>query len=383
MDVTQVYSLLNSYAAQRQGAAAIAVTDASSFYSLGETVLTSSAETDNFGHWLVDRIGKTFLRTINMETDFPAFQRDEFEFGAVIQKIDVQPFDAKEQKAWEVGSVGFTPNQFEISKPSISQTFFKDSVAWEIDVTIPDVMLKTAFTSAGAMDAFITAIFDTMRESITYQLNTTSHAVVMGALAEKADVNHNIINVLTLYNTDYPNDQITAAEAYRHPGFLKYFGRLVRNYIKYMAEPSTLYNEGNKVRRTAESENVVMMTTPIMSGYSAYLESDTYHKELVAMPYFTEVKYWQGTGTSAPNDADCTTVKATVKNGDQVEMTHVIGALIDRNAIGVGIFDRFSAADRNNRNRYTNYTEGATIQNWVDLSESIVAFTLADPTVTT
>lgn len=382
MDVTQIYSTLNSYIDQMQGEAAVTVTDTSTFYSLGETVLNSANETDNFGHWLVDRIGKTIIREVETDVDFPSFIRNEYEFGAIISKIDVQPMDAVESKAWEVGEVGFTPNQFEISKPNISQTFFKDAVAWEVYVSIPDTMLKTAFTSAGAMDAFITAIFNTMRDSLVNQMNTVSHAVVSGLIAEKAAENHNIVDVLTLYNTAYPNDQITADEAFRTPAFLRYCGKIMRDYISYMDTRSVLYNEGGKVRRTKPEDNVVMLSTPITSAYTTYLESDTFHNDLIKLPNYTNVKSWQGTGTVGPNDADNTSIKVIVKDGSTVEMTYVIGAFIDRNAIGVGIFDRFSAADRNNRNRYTGYTEGATIQNYIDLSENAVVFTLAAPTVT-
>ena len=38
--------------------------------------------------------------------------------------------------------------------------------------------------------------------------------------------------------------------------------------------------------------------------------------------------------------------------------------------MGIGYDDRFTATDRNNRNRYTNYTSGATLQYYNDLSEN-------------
>ena len=65
-----------------------------------------------------------------------------------------------------------------------------------------------------------------------------------------------------------------------------------------------------------------------------------------------------------------------------MEASHIVGVIADRQAIFTGYFDRFSAADRNNRDRYTNYTVGNTQQSCIDLSENMCVIVLKDPTVT-
>jgi len=220
---------------------------------------------------------------------------------------------------------------------------------------------------------------------MTMHLNFLTRSVVNGAIAEKLDRSH-YVDLLTTYNTGH-NTTLTAAAALESPDFLKWAGRVIRNYIKYLEEPSVLYNEGDLsgadlVRATARDNMHVLLNTSLVSSYSTYLESDTFNKELIALPYFSEVKYWSGTGDTAPNDADCTKIEVVLKNGDTVEADYVVGVLADRQAIATGLYDRFSAADRNNRNRYTNYTEGATLQSIVNLSENMVVFTLGAPTIT-
>ena len=96
--------------------------------------------TDAFLGKLVDRIGKTVIRTLDLELDFPALFMDSFEFGAVLQKINVNPFDAIENVAEEVGDVGFTPSLLDIHKPSIFVRYFSDSTTAKWQVTIPDTM---------------------------------------------------------------------------------------------------------------------------------------------------------------------------------------------------------------------------------------------------
>lgn len=382
MTINQVYAILNSVSAQLWGANAIAVTDTSGFYSLGQAV---QGDKDNYLNALVDRIGKTVIRTLDVSTDFPGIMRHEFEFGAMLQKIDIQPTQAQEQKAWEVGQAGFTPNQFKIDKPDVRVSYFKDAAAFEFDLTIPDTLFRTAFESESQMSSFIAGIFKTLETSMTLNINYLTRTALNAMIGEKLNRGH-YVNLLDMYNKSHSGSTLTAAAALETPAFLKWAGRVIRNYIKYLEEPSVLYNEGDlagqpMLRATARDNMHVLLNTTLVSSYSTYLESDTFNKELVALPYFTEVKYWQGTGTSAPNDGDCTNINVELQSNDKVDATYVIGVLADRQAIATGLFDRFSAADRNNRNRYTNYTEGATLQHIIDLSENVVVFTLADPTI--
>lgn len=383
MDVKQIYQTLNDYIDQRVGLEAVTVTDFTSFYSLGEAITGDTLETDNFGNWLVDRIGRTNIRTLDVDLDFPGFIRNEYEFGAMIQKIDVQLFNAQNQGAWDVGKNDFTPTNFKIDKPNIKVSYVKGAAAWEVDVTIPDTMLKTAFTSESAMSSFITAIFKAMRESLVVQLNAVAHGALCGLIAEKMEAENGIVNLLELYNTAY-DQELTAAEVIDTPPveFLKFAGKVMRDYISWMKEPSALFNTDGMIRATTRDNMHVLINTSLASAYSTYLQSDTFHDEYTSLPLYQEVRWWMGTGTSAPNSGDNTKVYAKTKSGATVQATYVVGAFIDREAIAVGLYDRFTATDRNNRNRYTNYTEGCTIQHAVFLDENAVIFVLADPTVT-
>lgn len=382
MTINQVYTILNSVASQLWGSSAVAVTDTTGFYSLGQSV---SGQTDNFLSALVDRIGKTVVRTLDASLDFPGIMRHEFEFGAMLQKINVQPTAAQEAKWAEIGQPGFTPDQFKIDKPDVRVTYWKDSATFEFDMTIPDTLFKTAFESEAQMSAFISGIFKTLETSMTMYINYLTRGVVNAMIAEKLDRSH-YVDLLTDYNSGH-TPTLTAAEALESANFLKWAGRVIRNYIKYLEEPSVLYNEGDlsgtaMIRSTSRDNMHVLMNTSFVSSYTTYYEADVFNRELAEMPYFTEVKYWQGTGTTAPNDGDCMAIKVEIGNGNTVEEDYVIGVLADREAIATGLYDRFSAADRNNRQRYTNYTEGAMLQHIIDLSENVVVFTLGAPTIT-
>ena len=56
----------------------------------------------------------------------------------------------------------------------------------------------------------------------------------------------------------------------------------------------------------------------------------------------------------------------------------IVGVMADRESIFTTWRDMFTATDRNNRNRYTNYTAGCGLSYGVDLSENAVVFILDD-----
>lgn len=380
MTVNQIYQLLNDTANQVYGANAIAVLDLEGMISLRDSVVGSGV--DQFLNVLVDRIGKTVIRTLDFTATFPKLIMNDFEFGAILQKIEVAPFSAQSQEAWNVGQGGFSPTLFKIDKATVRQGFFKDVQTWEIDVTIPDVMFKTAFTSAEAMDAFITAIYNSIETSLNMQLENDTRIAILGFIAEKVNASNGVVDLLSLYNTTAATPITAAADAMVNKDFLRFAGKVMRNYIKYMAKPSVLYNIPGYVRATARDNMHVMMLTEFVSACATYLESETFHDELVKLPYYTEVEYWQGTGAIAPNFADCSSIDVNLPSGTSTEITQsgIVGVFADREAIGVGLYDRFSASDRNNRNRYTNYTEGVTIQSFIDTSENGVIFVVVDQT---
>lgn len=378
MTVNQIYTLLNDTASQVFGSSAVSTLDLENMLALRETVSAFGA--DKFLNALVDRIGKTVLRTLDFTATFPKFIMNDFEFGAVLQKISIDVMPATEEKSWTVGEGGFTPDQFAITKPTINVDYFQTANTWSVRCTIPDVMFKTAFNSAEAMDAFLTAIYDTINTSINMQLENDTRLAILGFIGEKIANNNGVVDLLALYNDVAATPITTADAAMIDKEFLRFAGKTIRNYIKYLGKPSILYNVASRVRATKRDNMHVMMLTEFVSNYSAYLVADTF-QDILQLPYYTEVEYWQGTGNTAPNFDDCSSIDIeTPSNGTAVTQSGIVAVLADREAIGTGLFDRFSAVDRNNTQRYSNTVTGCTVQTFVDTSENGIVFIVQDQT---
>jgi len=392
MKVNQIYSLLNDINAQMFGEDAVDVHDLSGIISMGDTIVGNAGNTDLFIGKLVDRIGKTVIRTLDLELDFPALYMDSFQFGAILQKITVNPFASISSSEYTVGDNNFTPTLLDIHKPEVMVRYFKSADTWKFQVTIPDDLLFTAFTSETAMSQFIDAIINSMTDSMTIAINNMSRTAVNNFMAEKILANNGVINLLAGYNGIAPTP-ITASTAMSDKEFLRYAVNEIRKYIKYMSQPSVLYNVGDGqgngvVRATARDNMHVMMLTSFVAGVESYLQSDTFHDELLGMPLYNEVAYWQGNkGASASNDFDTTsTIKVTpssqagAQTPQDVEQSGIICLLADRQSIAVGLDKRRSGSFYNSIDAYTNISSTALIQYINDLTENGLVFVVEDTT---
>lgn len=390
MKPTQIYSLLNDINGQMFGSDAIDVHDLSGIISMGRSIVGNASNTDAFLGKLVDRIGKTVIRTLDLELDFPALYMDSFEFGAILQKINVNPFDAIENVAEEVGDQGFTPSLLDIHKPDIFVRYFSDSTTAKWQVTIPDTMFMSAFESEERMSQFVDAIIKAMTDSVTISINNMSRTAVNNFIAEKFKATDNCINLLTGYNA-IAATPITAATSMYDKDFLRYAVNEIRKYIKYLSQPSVLYNMGDGsggevVRTTARDNMHILCLTNFVAGVEAYLESDTFHNELVALPGYTEVAYWQGNkDTLSVNDFDTNSAikvtpssEAGAQSPTDVEQSGIIAVLADRQAIAVGISRRHTGTFYNSIDQYTNMSMSFVEQYINDMSENGVIFYVED-----
>lgn len=392
MKVNQIYSLLNDINKQMWGADAIDVHDLQGIISMGKNIVGDGTQTDKFLNKLVDRIGRTVIRTLDLELDFPNLFMDNYEFGCILQKITIKPIESVENSSWNIGDDNFTPTMLDIHKFDCLVTYFTDTDTWSFRVTIPDdQMLATAFTDETTMGSFITGIMSAMTDSVTRAMNNMSRTAVNNFIAEKIKASNGVINLLTGYNTLVgAGHEITADEALYNKDFLRYAVNEIRQYIKYLSQESVLYNVGDGnggdvLRATARDNMHVLALTRWVSAIEANLESDTFHNEMVSMPLYTEVAYWQANkGAATVNDfATNSSIKVTPSSEDgkdspaDVEQSGIVCVLADRQAIAVGLNKRKTASFYNAIDSYTNIKEEATMQYINDLSENGIVFIVA------
>lgn len=387
MNVKQIYSVLNQINKEMYGDSAFEVINLSDFVSLGDSVLANVQSRDKFINTLYDRIAKTVIRNLDLELEYPSIMRDTIDYGAIIQKLSVNPRDAKTRVDWNTGSMSASDvasAMFSIDKPSVRQKFFSGINAWEIDTTIPDNLFKTAFTSPENMGAFMSAIMQATEDSVIMSINNTNRFAVNNFIGEKLHSGQNVIHLITEYG-DSSLDTIDKAIVDK--GFLRFASKKIADVIRYMNVPTALYNEEGAIRRTARDNMHVILNGDFASATKTYLESDTFHNELVSLPFYTETACWQALGSTADSETSRSYTAPNLSytsglsiniasDGTEISKNGIIGVIADREAIATTVFERETTADRLNRMSLTQRTDKVNIGYLNDLSENGCVFVM-------
>lgn len=382
--VNQLYTVLNAVAAQALGSAAVTVTDTTSMVALGDAVLSSANNKDAFVGVLMDRIGRTIvsMRAYNGAEKNPLI-RKPFDYGCVLQKIYVDLEDANPNNEWNIGdSDHYTPSFAPVFKPDVRQKLFNSINTWEYDWTVPDQILRTAFISAQDMQAFISAQAQAMDNSLQLALENAGNLVrATGAAYHIENNGATAINLLAEFNGDSASP-LLAANALQNADFLKYAALRISNVVKYMRNMSRVWNLEAYARHTDSDYAVLTLLQDFDAAETMNLQSGVFHDELVKLPNYNVVPYWQGAGQTYAF-SDTSKIAITIKDGagtKNVTQTGVLAIVHDVEALGTTVYEIEQSTERNNKDRYTDYFAHANIGYFFDPSENMAVFYIADPT---
>lgn len=377
--VTQIYQLVNDAAKEALGSKAIEVKDTTSLVSLGDQVLSSSDNRDLYLGKLCDRIGRTAVAIRAYKAQNRNIKRDEIDWGLFYQKISFKKHDAVENPEWNFTSQA---NPFDVNpQTEIVQKLFAVMGTWSYEDVIPDTQLFTAFTSATAMGAFISGIYTNIDNSLALDeedlANLAVNTYMAGALTSTSTTQKR--NLLKEYNTQ-AGTSLTKSQCMKNADFLKFAAREIKLVVGNMKKMTTVYNGEGIPRHTPEDKMVVEVLGQFASATATYLESDTYHKELVALPRYEEVAYWQAPGTSFAFD-DVSSIKVKndhINSGAEVSKSGIIAFVHDYDAVASFINKPRRSSIYNPRAERTNIFFKATKGYGVDLSENGVVFYIDD-----
>lgn len=387
-NVNQISALLNSVTAQAYGSSPIVVSDLSGLISLGDFVLNSGNDDskDKFLNTLVDRIGRVIISMRPYKAKDFGLMMNVMDYGCILQKITTMPMTASNAIQWEIED-GESYDPWTVSKPKVVQKLFNGINAWKTKVSIPDYQLYTAFLSFENMAAFIDSVFMSMANSFEFQIETTARMAVGNFIGEKivaqnaAPTTVQAVYLVQAYNTRF-GKTLTAAECWSNMDFLKYATARINLTVKYFRDMSTAFNSENFTRFTPEEYVRISMLTEFATAAQYYLQSDTFHNDLVQMPNYREINYWQGTadaGVSAYDAKTLSSINITTSSGTTVKQDGIVALITDIEAIGMTVDRRrMLSSPPNPESEVTNYYHKADVMYYNDLSENGVVFIVTD-----
>lgn len=377
--VNQIYAMVNDSAKEALGSKAIAVKDAGTLVSLGDQIFQSSTDVEAFYKTLTNRIGRTVIAIREFEIANRSVMRDEMEWGVIYQKISYKLRDAVENPSWETATQA---NPFEVEPQTVAvQKLFSVISTFSYEDSIPDYQLYTAFTGPSQMGAFISGIYTNMYNALKLaEANTANLAVntyMAGAL--KSEKTTMARNLLAEYNK-VAGTSLKVATALTDSNFLKFATKEINDVVKEMQAPSTVFNADGIPRQTTKDKMVVEVLGKFASATASYLQADTYHKELVELPRYEEVAYWQAPGTdySFENVSSISVKHDKIASGAEVTQGGIVAFVHDYDAVASIIYRRRSNSIYNPRSERLNIFEKADKGYAVDLSENGVVFYISD-----
>lgn len=346
MEMAQIYQVVNAATQETLGDTGIVQEDLSNIVDIGEAVMNARSF-DKFVGSLVDHIGKMIFVNRPYSGSVPSILRDGWEYGAILQKVSGRLYDATENESWLLeDGTSYDPNIF--YRPDAIDKFFNKRTTWEIPCSFAERQARSAVSNASQMNAFLSMIMTDVENSRTVKIEDMVMRTINSMIGSTFyDMNSSgtytgtgnmrCVNLLKLFNGD--SGTLTADECVTDKNFIRFAAYVMMKYKRRMAKISKLFNIGGQPRFTKADRLHTIMHADFVDAAGVFLQSDTFHKELVALPQTETVAYWQGSGTSY---AFTDTAKISIVLPDEVSGSHpnvtctgILGVMFDHDALGI------------------------------------------------
>lgn len=387
--ITQIKDIVNDAVADALGNNAnLTQLDSSDIVSMGKQIAQLNLY-EGFYKSLVNRIARTVYFVRSYSGKDRSVMRDEHEYGAFIQKVYYKMPEAVDNPTYNYQAEDPYAFQqvspYDIQTPvAISAKVFGGKGTWSIEIMRPVEQMKSAFLSESEMLAFIDGIYTQIENAFQYQMEQVTALAVNTAMASALSGGKSR-NLLAEYNAAHPDGVLTVAQALESADFFKYASKEISLTIENMGRMSTVFNKNGYETFTSKDNLVVEMLTQFAKSANVYLNADTFHDELVALPNFESVPYWQGSGNN-PSFAFETASAINIKHDDfvteqnengTVNQTGIIAFLHDKENVAAYFGRRYSWELFNPRSDVINHGEKAEYGYAVDDNANAIVFYMA------
>lgn len=384
MEVKQIYDIMNAVTGEILGDTALVQEDLSNIVDVGVAIFNASA-IDNYVRSLVNHIGRVIFVNRPYSGNVPSVLMDGWEYGSVLEKITAELPEATENESWELtDGQSYDPNIF--YKPTVSAKFFNKRVTFEIPMSFTERQVKESFSNAVQLNGFLSMLYNAVDKSMTVKVDALVMRTINNMIGETINAEYGAaslsskstvkaVNLLYLYNQRY-SKSLTAANALTDPDFIRFASFEMGVMTSRLSKISNLFNIGGKDRFTPSDMLHVVMLADFKKAASVFLQSDTFHDSMVALPNSEEVPYWQGSGQGY-GFSDITALNIKTASGATVEAGGILAVMFDRDSLGVTNLDRRVTTNYNPKGEFFNNWYKFDAGYFNDTNENFVVFFVA------
>lgn len=383
MDVKQIYSFVNTAVKESIGETAILAEDLSNIVDVGTAVFNANA-CDNYVRKLVDTIGKVVFVSRKYDGFAPKILMDSWEYGSVVEKIRCEIPEATENPSWQLED-GTVYEQDKFTAPKITVKFFNSKTTFEVPVSITTRQVQESFKSKEQLNGFLEMIYTAMDNGMTEKFDAMAQRLITNMVAETIHADYGsaelssksgikAVNLLKKYNDEF-SKSLTVATALHDKEFLQYASNVIGLYVSRIQKMSTLFNVSGTKKFTSRDLLHVVLLSDYAKATDSYLGSSTYHNELVALPKYEEVPYWQATGKTYEENGQISVSKIASDGATSVAITGILlGVIFDRDALGMTNYNKRVPTHANDHAEFWNLWYKQDCAYFNDLDENFVCF---------
>lgn len=393
MTVTQIKALLNDLAPQVLGQEALDKIDVTDIGTFGEAIKSAQNGYEMFHNALIDRLYKIIIDMKSFEVEDIPFLADNYRYAGFIEEFYVEMPEAEDTKYWNVADEHFTPTlpQKKPLKLSVKK-YIKKPATFEREYTVDEPLVLSAFNGYSEFEAYVSAMALAIENATKIDLMNVARMARLKFMATILSIANtpSKVNILAEYHNETGDNTVTINNWTTSKEFLLFLAEFISRYPKRFATVGSQYinekttNNTDYVRQTTKDDLVFEIISEVASKLKYNLKSLIFNQDIVTLPNYHEVLFWQGRGNADGLD-NFTSIDVKLGENEshediEVKQSGIIGIMYDRNSIIERFREPYRYAIPMPQFRYTNHGVTNTIDYNYKLSYPTVIFVIEDDT---
>lgn len=379
----QLYTVLNSIAAQATGNAGLTATDTSSFVTVADVTLKSGY--DNVISAISQVLSRTIFSNRPYTRKFRTLETDRITFGNHVRKLAIA------DKDWEADerlplTEGQSVDMFKVSKPNILQTNFYGQEVYQRHYTLFKDQLDVAFSNETEFARFVAMVVQNCSDIIEQAHESLSRSTVVNAIAGIIALNNSsqIVHLLTEYNTltGLSLDAQSVYEPDNFKAFIQWAYARMATVSDLLTERSEIFHNnisGKEIKRhTPKEMQRAYIYAPTRNMIDSMVYANTFNDRYLRGVEAESVSFWQSIKDPTKINVKCGYTDNTgVPATDTVTEDNIFALIFDREMMGMTVVNQWSAQTPfNAAGGYSNVYFHFTDRYYNDNFENAVLFLL-------
>lgn len=383
LSFNQISTVLAEIVGQATGKNVTAPVNTGEFVTVAQTALKTGY--DPLSTAISQVLSRTIFSQRAYNRRFRGLEADSIRYGNHVRKLNPvdKPFEDDDRLLLVDGE---SVDQFRVNKIKTLQTNFYGANVYQKCMTIYRDQLDCAFSSEEEFRSFLAMMMGNAQDMIEQAHETTARGTILNLIGGTIASGNTpqVIHLLTEYK-----EFIGESGAYNvydpsnFPMFARWlFGR-IKTLSQSMEERSYIYHanvaDNEVARHSPVRDQRLFIFTPDINTVDATVLSTTFNDDYLKLLPYEGVTFWQSISDPKSIDIECAYMDDTgaIVTGVQVQANDVLGVLIDREAAGYTVVNRWSQPSPfNARGGYYNQFWHFTDRYWNDYSENCVVLKL-------